>query len=61
MQGKNGDTYIESGSVDTMGEEESGTKGKSNIDLKTLPRVKQIAGEKLPHNTGSPAMCFVTI
>ena len=43
--------------MDTVGEGEGGTNGESNID--TLPCVKQMAGEKLPINTGSPGWCSV--
>ena len=41
--------------MDAAGEGKSGTKGESSIDICTLPRVKQRAGEKLVCNTGSPA------
>ena len=41
--------------MDTMRKGESGTNGESSIDIYIPPCAKQIAGEKLLHNTGSPA------
>ena len=38
-----------------MQKEESGTNVESTINIFTLPCVKQIAGDKLLYNTGSPA------
>ena len=38
-----------------MGEGKSGTNGESTIDIYTLSCIKEIAGEKLLYNTGSPA------
>ena len=55
MQGRNGDTDKENKLADIVGERKSGANGESNINLYTLPCVKQTAGEKLLHNTGSPA------
>ena len=55
MQGRNGKTDLENRSVDTVGEEKRETNGDSRINIYTLPCVKQIAGEKLLYNTGSPA------
>ena len=49
----NGDSDIENGLVNTVGNGESGTNRESSIDIYTLPSVKQIAGEKLVYNTGS--------
>ena len=43
--------------MDTVGERKSGTNGESSIDIYTHPCVRQSAGEKLLHNTGSPAWC----
>ena len=45
--------------MDTVGEGEGGMNGESSIDIYTLPCVKQMAGEKLPINTGSPGWCSV--
>ena len=42
-----------------MGEGESGTNRESSIDIYTRPCVKQIAGEKLLYNIGSPVSCSV--
>jgi len=44
----------ENGLVDTVGEGESGTNGESSINIYIPSRVKWIADEKLPYNTGSP-------
>ena len=59
MQGRNGDRDIENGLVDTGREGESGMNRESSIDTYTRSCVKQIAGEKLLYNTGSPAWCSV--
>ena len=59
MQGKNRDSDIENGLVDTVGEGERGVNGESSVDIYILPCVKQIATDKLLHNTGSPAWCSV--
>ena len=40
MQGRNGDTDVENGLMDTGKEGESGTNGKDSIDIYTLPYVK---------------------
>ena len=45
--------------MDAVGEGEGGTNGKSSLDIYTLPRVKQMAGKKLPYNTRSPGGCSV--
>jgi len=54
-----GDSDIENGLVNTVGNGESGTNRESSIDIYTLPCVKQIAGRKLLCNTGSPTWHFV--
>ena len=41
--------------MDTVQEGESGTNGESTNNIYTLPCVKEIAGDKLLYNTGSPA------
>jgi len=41
--------------VNIVGEGESGMNGESSIALYTLPCIKQVVGEKLLYNTGSPA------
>ena len=43
----------------TEEEGEGGTNLNSSIEIYTLPCVKQIASEKLLHNTGSSALCSV--
>ena len=55
MLGRNRNTDLENRPVDTVGEEKRGTNGESRINIYTLSCVKQIAGEKLLYNTGSPA------
>ena len=45
--------------MDTVGEGDGGTNGESSIGIYTLPRVKHMAGKKLPYNTGSPGWCSV--
>ena len=54
MQGRNGDTDIENGLVDPVGEGESEMNGESSINIHTLSPVRWIAGEKLLYNIGSP-------
>ena len=56
MQRKNGDTDVENRLMDAVGKGESRMNGESSIDIYVLPCVKQIAGEKLLYNTGSPAL-----
>ena len=41
--------------MDTVGEGKSGTNGESSIEIYTLPCIKEIVGEKMLYNTGSPA------
>ena len=41
--------------MDIVGERKSWANGESSINLYPLPCVKQTAGEKFLHNTGSPA------
>ena len=55
----NGDSDIENGLVNTVGNGESGTNRESSIDIYTLPCVKQIATGKLLYHTGSPGWCSV--
>ena len=43
--------------MDTAQGGKSGTNGDSRMDIYILPCVKQIAGEKVLDNTGSPAWC----
>ena len=57
MQGRSGDADTENGLADTAGEGETGMNGQSNTDIYTPPCAKQIAGEKLLCNTGSPVWC----
>ena len=54
MKGKNGDTDVENGLVDTVGERESGMKGESSISIFTPSGIRRIAGEKLLYSTWSP-------
>ena len=54
------DTDTENRLVGTVGEREREKNGESSVNIYTLPCVKQIAGEKLLHNTGSPTWRSVT-
>ena len=54
MQGRNGDTDVENGLVDTVGEGESGPNGESSINIYTVSGVRWIASEKLLCSTRSP-------
>ena len=47
MQGRNGDTDVENGLVDTVEEGESGVYGESSINIYMLSGVRWIAGELL--------------
>ena len=40
LQGRNGDSDIENGLMDTVGEGESGTNWENNTNIYTLPSVK---------------------
>ena len=53
--GKEWKLRLENGLVGTVGKGKNGMNGESSIDIYTLPCVKQIAGEKLLYETGSPA------
>ena len=44
LQGRNRDTDVESGLVDTVGKGEGGMNLESSIDIYTLSRVKQLIG-----------------
>ena len=58
LQGRNRDEDIENRLVDTMwGAGSKGWDRGSSTDMPTLPCIKPIAGEKLPHNTRSSAWC----
>ena len=46
MQGNSGDSDVENGLVDTLGEGETDRNGESTIDMYTLPCATKIAGEK---------------
>jgi len=59
MQWRNSDADIENGLVDAVWEGKGGMNGECNINIHRWPYVKQIAGEKLLCNTGSPACCSV--
>ena len=55
MQGRSGDTAIENGLVDKVGEEKTGMDGASSIDIYIYTTfVKQTAGKKLLYNTENP-------
>ena len=54
-QQRYGDSDMENGLVDTVGEGDSGTNGENSIDIYTLQCVKQIADKKLLYNAGNPA------
>ena len=45
--------------MNTEGERDGGMNWESGIDIYTLPCVKQTAGGKLLHSTGSSAQCTV--
>ena len=47
-----GDTDVENGYVDTVGDGESGTNRECNINIYALLCVEWLAGEKLLYNTG---------
>ena len=55
MQGRNEDTDVENGLVDTVEEGERGMNGKGSTDGYTLSCAKQTAGGKLMYNTQSSA------
>ena len=50
-----GNVDIENRLVNIVGKGKSGMNGESSINIYTLLCVKQMAGEKLLYNTGSPA------
>ena len=58
LQGRNGNTDVEHGFVDTVRQGESEMNRESSIDIHTLSCVKWITGEKLLYKTGSPALCW---
>ena len=60
LQGRNRDTDLENGLVDTAGEGEGGTNWESSIEIYILPYVKLIASGKLLYNTGSSSQCSMT-
>ena len=57
LQGRNRDTDVENGRVDTAGDGEGGLSWKRSTDIFTFPSVGQMAGGKLLYITGSPAWC----
>ena len=59
MQGRNADTNVENGLVDTVEERESGMNGESSINIYTVSGVRWIAGKKLLCSTGSPVWGYV--
>ena len=61
LRGRNRDTDIENGHVDTVGEGEGGMNWEIRFDTNTLQCVKQIASGNLLHSTGSSAGCSVMI
>ena len=56
LQGEDGDTDVENGLVDTVGEGESGMNEGSSINIYTLSDIRWIAGEKL-HRKSSLVLC----
>ena len=55
MQGKNRDSDIENGLVDTVGEGwMEGMNGESSSSMYTPSGVRWMAAEKLQYSTGSP-------
>ena len=61
MQGRNGDADVENGLLDTVGEGESGTNGKSSINIFKLDNWWEIAHLLSIYSTRSPAWQFVMI
>ena len=57
MQGRNADTDVENGLVDTVGDRKCERNGESGINICTLSGVRWIACEKLLCSTGSPVWC----
>ena len=60
MQGRNGDSNIENGLVNTVGERKSEMNGESSTDIYTLPCIKEIAGEKLLYTQGAQPGALMT-
>ena len=58
-QGKNRDTSVENGPVDTKQEGRVGLDWETGLDVHTVSCVKQRAGGKLPYNTGNSPQCPV--
>ena len=59
MQGRNRESDVENGLVDTVGEGEGGMNRTSLIDIYTPPCVKQTAGGSLLYRTRNSAPCSV--
>ena len=58
LQGNNGDTDIENRPADRVMQGEGGKNLKSNIEIYTLPYIKQIASGNLLYDTGSSNSVF---
>ena len=59
MQGRNGDSFMKNGPVDTVEDGEGGTSWESGIDVYELPCVKWIASRKLLCSKAS-VLCSMT-
>ena len=59
MQGRNGNTEVGNGVVDSAWEEESWMHGQSSINIYTLLGVRWRAGDKLQCSTESPVWSSV--
>ena len=61
LQGRNRNTDVENGLVDTVGEGDGRENGESRTDIYTPPHVKQTASRNLLNSTGNSARCSVMI
>ena len=59
LQGRSGDTDVENGHVDMVGEGEGEINSESSTDTYTLPSVKYIASGELLYRPGSSTWCSV--
>ena len=53
MQGRNGDTNVENGLVNTVEERKSGMNGESSINIYTVSGIRWIADKKFLCSTGA--------
>ena len=57
MQGRNTDTDVENGLVDTVEKEEGGMNHEGQVETYTLLWIKQIASRELLYSTESLGSC----